>query len=182
MGISRTVALALCLFFLASCVTTLTVPDSAEKFPQKMASLKKGKTVVYDRGSGLGVSIPYNAPGISATIYLYDAGIKRDEIPQDEIAAQCKKASEDIEQAALQGRYPGLKTLKGLQESSALGGSTCQAAYNFRKWNSTHQSHLYLGAKGGEFVKVRITHRDLPELEGIRKHFMKSLVSVLAEQ
>ena len=82
---------------------------------------------MYDRSLGLGVSIPYNAPGISATIYLYDAGIVRLEIPMDEVFSQCKKASADIEQAALQGHYPGLETLHGTHESRALERPTCEA-------------------------------------------------------
>ena len=51
-------------------------------FPEKLATLEKGEVTDYEREHpGLGVSIGYNAPGITVTVCLYTMGLKT--VPND---------------------------------------------------------------------------------------------------
>src|SRR5205823_10753372 len=72
----------------------------------------------FDRGkprtfpqAALGYSIAYNGPGVVASVYVYDKGLKKipDGVTSDVVKAEMKQAAGDLELARKQGLYTKVK-------------------------------------------------------------------------
>lgn len=84
-------------------------------FPDRLATLEKGTRVTdYEaENPGFGVSIRYNSPGITVTIYLYTMGMKT--IPSDPQSSilknHFKQAESEIVRMEEMGYYSNVKKI-----------------------------------------------------------------------
>ena len=73
------------LFLLLACTSPLVPsaqtnsyrhPATGLVFPETLVEMPMVSLTDHDKNPGLGVSIGYNAPGITATVYLYTLGLR----------------------------------------------------------------------------------------------------------
>ncbi len=81
-------------------------------FPEQLAGLERGDVTDYETKSpGLGVSVGYNVPGITVTIYLYTMGMKA--VPDDLTSQPLKRhfagVVSDVFRAGESGAYANVK-------------------------------------------------------------------------
>lgn len=159
-------------------------------FPDQIATLKKQdsfKDFEKDR-PGLGVSVGYNGPGITVTIYAYTMGLN--EIPPDLdsniFKAVYLHARREIEMAGELGSYSNVKQLRDDQtawDSQENGVRSLHASYSLTQNGVDRLSHLYLTEHKNHFLKIRFTY-DLDNQEKnerVQKDFLKTFSEILSK-
>jgi hypothetical protein len=120
---------------------------------------------------GLGVSLQYGAPGIKATVYIYDRG--RNDVPNDVndpwVRAEFEEAAANI--AAL---YPGI---------TPWPDPAPNGAYHFRSYplgkDAEQGTVLLLSVAHGKLVKARATWVREPFMDKIGSGFLASLLAAI---
>jgi hypothetical protein len=108
---------------------------------------------------GLGITIAYGAPGIKATVFIYDMGITglREGINNPTVKAHAQQALQDIFRV-----HPDAKVLDKLSQGSGSCTSYLRAKLVYEEGpeltREAFHSYLYLGSKKGSFVKVRVSY------------------------
>lgn len=126
--------------------------------PAELAGFERGEMTDFEpRAKGFGMSIRYDTPGIKATVYLYDMGIRG--LPEgadnQNVQAQAQQSMRDIEQMHSDVR---------ILEAFAHGPDSCsnflrtKVSYIEARSGAALHSYLYLGSKKGNFVKLRVSH------------------------
>ncbi|MBU4460722.1 MAG: hypothetical protein KJ579_09150 [Verrucomicrobia bacterium] len=152
-------------------------------FPEQLAGLERGDVTDYETKSpGLGVSVGYNVPGITVTIYLYTMGMKA--VPDDLTSQPLKRhfagVVSDVFRAGESGAYANVK--KTAEGSAALDGSekgprALHASFSYSQKGRDRLSHLYLMGFRNHFLKVRFTYdKDMQETaEAVRVKLLGAL-------
>lgn len=158
-------------------------------FPDRIATLEK-ETRVTDYEAehpGLGVSIGYNGPGITVTIYVYTTGMKT--IPTDLQSSilkdHFKQAASDIVRAGEMGHYSNVKKIsdgEAVWAPAGTGTTSFHASYSYTQRGRDRLSHLYLMGYQNHFLKVRFTYdKEAQEAaEKIQKDFLEEFSRILA--
>jgi hypothetical protein len=160
-------------------------------FPERLATLEKESEVTdfETERPGLGVSIGYNGPGVTVTIYIYTMGLKK--IPSDLnspiMKASFTQAANEIEMAGEQGIYRDVTKLSegeatwGPEES---GVNMLHASYSYNRDDEDRLSHLYLTGYQNHFLKVRFTYdKEIQETaEQTRNDFIEEFSRVLVAE
>ena len=109
---------------------------------------------------GLGVTVPYSAPGLKATVYVYDLGIPTiPEGPTSDITLRLfSRSVEDVHALATHGVYESVH----LQEkygtgSPARGQEFLCAQFEIKQGGRRLDSYVFLTAHSSKFIKIRIT-------------------------
>lgn len=134
---------------------------------------------------GLGVSLNYNVPGVVATVYVY--GATWGNIPDGADSPIIKKHFASVKNDVIK-IHPDAKILdresQFLVEGIPVLHSASQYISIVEGARKAEESHLYLTALKGNFVKVRITYSgsDQPEL-GLRlqTQFIESICREMAK-
>jgi len=128
--------------------------------PAKIAGFQRGSVTDNEATSpGLGLTISYAAPGIKATVFVYDRGIR--EMPEGAdnavVHAQARQSFQDIGSA-----YSDVKVLEALAPGAASCAHFLRAKVSFIDARNGEpelmHSFLYFGSRKGNFVKVRLTY------------------------
>lgn len=136
---------------------------------------------------GLGVSLSYKFSGIVATVYVYDATLGN--IPDGVDSPIIKKHFAMVKSDAIKVRPDAqIQILDRESQFLVEGIPVLHSAFQYTSMvegvRKKDESHLYLTAIKGNFVKVRITYSgsDHPEL-GLRlqTQFIKSLCREMAK-
>lgn len=133
-------------------------------FPERLAGMDRGKVTDFETEQpGLGVSIGYNAPGITVTIYLYNMGMESvpDSLQSPVFRSHFKQVVDDVVQAGQLGYYGNLKkTSETAVSLSALqtGPNALCASFIYIQNDVERLSKLYLLPFRKHFLKVRFTY------------------------
>ena len=162
---SSIVAAALCLFCLHSLSAVQkaeTEPNSKELvFNKKIGTLIKGETTDFEKKSpGLGMSVGYNAPGITLTVYKYNMGLKKiAPDPSSEMLTKHFRAiQQNIYSLEKQGKYKSVKEI--MTETADIGNKkkAHHTIFEYIQTGKKRMSHMYLWANNNFFIKVRYTY------------------------
>lgn len=137
------------------------------------------------RTSGHGVSLLYNAPGVKASVFVYDLSERNipEGIGSSVVRREFAHARSDVQQT-----YSDVQILVREKQSSVGGVALLQSDFRYIEIKQDSRdavlSHLYFTARKGNFIKVRVTYSadNHPEL-GRRTHlkFIEDLCKILAE-
>lgn len=137
-------------------------PGPKIDFPD-VKGLTRGKIQTFPKAE-LGYSVGYSAPGFSATIYVYDLGMKKipDGSKSDEVKGQMKQAASDLEAVRQAGVYKSVKEL-GMEETVPLGKgkdapTTLRRRFELELKGGVKLSEVYVTGYKDHFVKIRISH------------------------
>ena len=158
-------------------------------FPGRLATLEReaGVTDFEAQTPGLGVSIGYNGPGITVTIYVYTMGMKT--IPADlhssELKDHFKQAASDIVRAGEMGLYSNVQKVsdgEAVWDPAGTGTASFHASYSYTQHGRDRLSHLYLMEHRNHFLKIRFTYdKEIQEAaENTQRDFLAEFSRILA--
>lgn len=108
---------------------------------------------------GLGSTVYYNAPGAKISVYVYDHSLKLipDGIESEEIKSEfavCKRAIKEA--------YPDAQLMVAAEKFNVGGVGLLHSAHQFTEakpgTRTVMISHLYLGTRQGNFIKIRASY------------------------
>lgn len=132
------------------------------KFPQHLGQFVLGDIVnneVTQKGSGF--TIPYNAPAVSATVYVYDKGIGPipDRTTSEIVLVEFKHAIQELVYFIAEYQKNEIKLIdKYGTGSPQTGPEFFCAEFAVKANNLVHRTDLYLTGSRGHFVKIRLSH------------------------
>lgn len=157
-------------------------------FPVQLAALAKGDVTDYEsKHPGLGISVGYDRPGITATIYLYTLNLKS--VPADLAAPvmqqHFKLAAGEVLRTGKAGTYADLKQTAEEEVdwgAPQQGTRALHAAFSFTVDSTARLSHLYLTSYRDYFLKVRFTYAvsARTEAEAVLKELLEALGTMTA--
>ena len=128
--------------------------------PESIGSFSLRSVIDNERDRrGLGSSVNYHAPGVKASVYIYDFGIRQ--LPEGTDSDKVQKHFSQTKADVLTV-FPKAQVL--LQEESVTAGRLplLHAAFRYTEERVGRRdpliSHLYLGSYRGSFIKVRISY------------------------
>ena len=157
-------------------------------FPDRVAILEKRAEVTsYEaKHPGLGISVGYDASGMTVTVYVYKMGMKS--IPTNlnslVLKNQFKQAASDIVSLGELGYYSNVKKISDGEVSWGAAGAdkrSLHAFYSYSQKGQDRLSHLYLMGFRNHFFKVRFTYDKEVEkpAEKVQKKFLKEFSRIL---
>lgn len=137
--------------------TGLIVPDSVE-------GIVRGDVKDFEgTNPGLGVSVAYDRPGITTTVYIYTFGFKS--IPSDLLSPTLKnhfaQVIQDIYEVEKRGYYKFVKkTAEGITflRTDKTGPQALSASFSYVQNGVERLSKVYLLGHKQHFVKIRFTY------------------------
>jgi len=138
-------------------------PATGISFPDKVGDLFFEKVHDFEKQHpGLGVSLSYNAPGTTVTLYIYNLKIKSipSSVSAPELKAHFKAVQGDIYRMEKRGTYKSVKKLK--DESVVLNKESkrkaLHAEFEYSQNKRKRISHIYLWGFKNNFIKIRYTY------------------------
>jgi len=164
---------------------TFAEPIRGFDFPKRIGQFNLGSIVNFERAKpGLGYGLPYNAPGVKATVYVYNNGISNLPTGIDSriVKHQFNSACGDIEKVNSDAqRY------RADERFTVAGIPLLHAVYMYTEVKPGIRkpvlSHLYFSSLKGNFIKIRITYSpdETPNGERLQVQFVESLCKILAK-
>jgi hypothetical protein len=160
------------LFLLFACITftadaqtnSYRHPATGLIFPDGVEGIIRGNVNDFEgKNPGLGVSVPYDRPGITVTVYIYTFGFKS--IPNDLLSPILKnhfaQVMNDIYEVEKRGYYKFVK--KTAEEITFLradktGPQALFASFSYVQNGVERLSKVYLLGHKQHFVKIRFTY------------------------
>lgn len=134
-------------------------------FPDRVALFEKWADVTdYEtENPGLGISVAYNSPGITVTVYLYTMGMDAipDNLQSPILQDHFKQAATDIERAGEQGYYFSVTKLSEGEvtwDVARTATTSLHSSYSYTQREQDRLSHLYLMGFRNHFLKIRFTY------------------------
>jgi tetratricopeptide (TPR) repeat protein len=161
-------------------------PETGIIFPEQLAGLKMISVTDYEKEKpGLGISIGYGDSSGTATIYLYNLGIKA--VPEDIDSPHFKKhfiqVLNDVIRAGDNGPYHNVKMLS--EEELFIGNSqtgikALSASFSYVMVHNRKEvlSKLYLMSWNNHFLKLRFTYHKDMRIQG--EETLKQLIGELS--
>mgnify|MGYP006088620155 CR=1 FL=1 len=152
-------------------------------FPDSIQAFQKSEMIDNEaEHPGLGCTVPYNAPGVKATIYVYDLNF---EVIPDGPESECVLQHFRNEVAQLtQMVEHGLYASASVNQVYVTGGPErgreflC-ADISIRQNGQELDSYLYLTGYDGKFVKVRVTSPSSEQSEMQARKFADEVSALL---
>jgi hypothetical protein len=161
------------------------LPGPKIDFPD-VKGFTRGKVTVFPQAE-LGYSVPYNAPGLTVTLYVYNGGKK--EIPDgarsDAVKAEMKGTLKALEDARKAGYYKSVKEV-GEEGTVTLGKGKDRPQALHRRFEVEHAkagpalSETYLTGYKNHFLKFRISYD--PENKPEAEKLIATLVDALGAE
>jgi hypothetical protein len=155
-------------------------------FPSAPAGFELRSVIDNEKSNpGLGVTLLYNAPGVKASVFVYDDS--QPSIP-DGVAGAAVRDQFATAVGHVKQFYPDAQSLARETKVTIAGIPLLYTAFTYTEVQpgsrETAMSHLYLTAYKGSFIKVRVTYSgvDRPDL-GYRTqvNFVESLFDAIAD-
>jgi len=134
-------------------------------FPDRLAGLEKKADITDFEPDypGFGISVGYNGPGITVTVYLYTLGIKRIPAGPDSsiLKEELQHAEGDITTMEERGSYANVKKISEGKAPLNVNGSGPVALYAYYRYTQNGESrvsYLYLTGFRNHFLKIRFTY------------------------
>jgi hypothetical protein len=150
------------LFALVGLVGADDPPGPKIEWPD-VKGLTRGKIEIFPVAE-LGYAVGYKAPGFTATVYVYNRGLKKipDGAKSDEAKDEMKRLADELDRAVQKGFYKSVKEV-GKEETVKLGKakdapSTLRRRFKVELKDGTRTSEGYVMGYKNHFVKIRITH------------------------
>jgi len=147
-------------------------------FQDSIAGLVKGEITHY-KDPRLGVSVGYNAPGITSTVYIYNLGIRKIQTvpPSPILDEHFKQVIEEIYTIEKQGGYENVRAIshRATLRYDANGKQrVLLAIYSYLQNEGKRvldkpiqrMSVIYLTGYRNHFVKVRFTYNEEIQFQG----------------
>jgi hypothetical protein len=160
------------LFLLLACITISADAQTTQYrhpatgliLPDSVAGIVKGKVTDYEeKMPGLGISVAYDGPGITATVFIYDFGLES--VPDNPPSATFKDhfalVKQDIYEAEKFGYYKSVKTIaEGITflKADKTGPQALSASLSYVQNGTERLSKVYLLGHKNHFVKIRFTY------------------------
>lgn len=160
------------LFLLLACITLSAEAQTNSYrhlatglvFPETLAEMPMVSLTDHEKDNpGLGVSIGYNAPGITVTLYLYTLGLRS--ISGDPASPILKEhfnqVIQDIYKVEELGYYNNVKKLSqgaAFLKQDNRGPKALFASLSYVQSGTDRLSKLYLLGHKNHFVKIRFTY------------------------
>ena len=146
-------------------------------FPTSLLDLKRISVRDYEE-PGLGFSIGYQSPTITATVFVYDRRIRNIPagIDSPEVRAEFDRAYAELERAVRQGTHPSINRLE-LRERGELRTTPIKfrfATVDLFGSGNAKRSFLFVTGFHGAFLKARITALNAGG-DAEAKNFIKAL-------
>lgn len=155
-------------------------------FPSAPAGFELRSVIDNEKSNpGLGVTLFYNAPGVKASVFVYDDS--QPSIP-DGVAGAAVRDQFATAVGHVKQFYPDAQSLARETKVTIAGIPLLYTAFTYTEVQpgsrETAMSHLYLTAYKGSFIKVRVTYSgvDRPDL-GYRTqvNFVEALFGAIAD-
>lgn len=150
-------------FYIAE-ATPYKHPETGLVFEETMGGLNKGNFRNFEeKYPGLGVSIGYNASGITVTVYIYNLGMESidDNLESPSFKRHFKEVIRDIFAAEKAGHYKDV-TLLQIRAIDLGPKKTCPralaASLSYTQGEINRLSKVYLLVYKQQFLKIRFTH------------------------
>jgi hypothetical protein len=160
------------LFLLLACITISADAQTTQYrhpatgliFPDSVAGIVKGNVKDFEgTNPGLGVSVPYDRPGITVTVYVYNLRLRS--IPADLSSPIFKnhfaQVLQDIYEMEKRGYYKSVKkTAEGIifLRADKTGPQALSASFSYVQNGIERLSKVYLLGHKQHFVKIRFTY------------------------
>jgi len=160
------------LFLLLACITlsaeaqtnSYRHPATGLTFPDSVEGIVRGDVTDFEgKNPGLGVSVPYDRPGITVTVYIYTFGFKS--IPSDLSSPTLKnhfaQVMNDIYEVEKRGYYKSVKkTAEGVTflRADKTDPQALSASFSYVQNGVERLSKVYLLGHRQHFVKIRFTY------------------------
>lgn len=160
------------LFLLLACITLSADAQTTQYrhpatgliFPDSVEGIIRGNVKDFEgTNPGLGVSVPYDRPGITATVYIYNLGLRS--IPNDLSSPILKnhfaQVMQDIYEVEKRGYYKFVKkTAEGITflRADKTGPQALSASFSYVQNGVERLSKVYLLGHKQHFVKIRFTY------------------------
>lgn len=139
-------------------------PATGLIFPDSIAGILRGNVTDFEEKSpGLGVSVAYDRPGITATVYIYTLGLRS--IPNDLSSPIFKnhlaQVIQDIYKVEKMGYYKSvIKAAEGMTflRADKTGPQALFASFSYVQNGTERLSKIYLLGHKQHFVKIRFTY------------------------
>jgi hypothetical protein len=125
--------------------------------------LSRSKVTTYDLPE-LGYSVGYTTKGFTATVYVYNRGLKKipDGPKSDEAKNEMKRLVEELDLVKQKGVYKSVKEL-GKEETVSLGkgkgaSSALRRRFEIERKDGLVLSEAYVTGFKDHFFKIRISH------------------------
>ena len=155
-------------------------------FPDEIAGFVRGQHRDYETTNpGLGYSVAYRREGWTATVYVYDLGLRS--IPDDPRSRvsmrNFEQAKEDVLAAQRQGAYRSAELKRDfLLPETGAPRLQCASFTLVRRDNNEYDSYLCVTAWRGSFVKLRLTGERHESNDAAAGRFMAAWMRLLWPQ
>ena len=167
------------LFFLLLVSAPLRAdPIAGVDLPARLADFELRSAVDHERAyPGYGKSFQYSAPGVKATVYVYNK-----ELPNLPDGVTSPQARQEFLTARSEVRHFHADMVIGKREELLMIGTTpvLHDEYQYREGSAGDEvsSHLYLTVRAGNFLKLRVTylaHEQFESSQLVVERFLKAL-------
>jgi len=160
------------LFLLLACIT-LTAdaqttqyrhPATGLIFPDSVEGIIRGNITDFEgKNPGLGVSVAYDRPGITVTVYLYTLGLRSisGDLASPALKNHFAQVMQDIYEVEKRGYYKFVnKTAEGITffRADKTGPQALSASFSYVQNGVERLSRVYLLGHRQHFVKIRFTY------------------------
>ncbi|MCX5718243.1 MAG: hypothetical protein NTW44_08105 [Nitrospirae bacterium] len=169
---NKTVRIIGLLFLLLACIT-LTAdaqttqyrhPATGLIFPDSVEGIIRGEVTDYEgKNPGLGISVAYDRPGITVTVYLYTLGLRSisGDLASPILKEHFNQVIQDIYKVEEMGYYKDVKNLgqgTTFLKQDNTGPKALFASLSYVQSGTERLSKLYLLGHKNHFVKIRFTY------------------------
>jgi hypothetical protein len=139
-------------------------PATGMVFTDQLAGMTKVQVTDFEKKQpGLGTSIGYNGVGVTATIYIYTAGLKSVPATLDAplVRSHFNQVVGDVIKAGEMGYYDDVKVISEnvvFLRPDQAGAKALRASFSYAQNSVDRLSNLYLLAYKNHFLKIRFTY------------------------
>lgn len=172
-----------CITFTADAQTTqYRHPATGLTFPDSVEGIVRGEVTDYEgKNPGLGVSVAYDRPGITVTVYLYTLSLRSisSDLASPILKDHFNQVIQDIYKVEELGYYKNVKNLAQgttFLKQDNTGPKALFASLSYVQSGTNRLSKLYLLGHKNHFVKIRFTYD-----KAVQKHSEETLKQFLNE-
>ncbi len=133
-------------------------PLRVDDLPPEIGDMVRGEMRTYDKPE-LGVSVVYSGPGMTATVYLYDGGLKNlpESLDDPVVVEHFKSTLHDVSSLIALGLVREVQVRDAAMLKYAGQPEYLYAQLALDTVNGPEDSFLFLTSYQGQFIKIRMT-------------------------
>lgn len=159
---------------------------TAFQFPAELAGFSRGEVVDFEaQRPGLGFGVPYSAPGVKATVYVY--GLQIADLPEGIASSAFLKHARQTEREIVSA-WADVQVLSAQGRGDGHCGDFMRTRFSLADPRDASGdrfiSHLYLGSRKGNFIKIRVTYAidgGVPVKEATQERFTQAVCKLVGD-